>query len=175
MARPASHRLRLGLGGRRRRAEGSAAVVAACPHGAGLRREVVRGTRSLGRSHPPFRFCDCARPALCRSTQCALGGLCPGGKVGRGGSDGAQGARDQSHLCERALQLGARLTCTWPEALKVIQQSTEPDDRAQGLALIYYALGRKADSDAQLATLTREHANDDAFEIVETHAYRGEI
>src|SRR5216110_2971660 len=61
------------------------------------------------------------------------------------------------------------------EALKVIQQSTEPDDRAQGLALIYYALGRKADSDAQLATLTREHANDDAFEIVETHAYRGEI
>jgi Flp pilus assembly protein TadD len=47
--------------------------------------------------------------------------------------------------------------------------------RAQGLAVIYYALGRKTDSAAQLATLTREHASDDAFEIAEVHAYRGEV
>jgi len=40
--------------------------------------------------------------------------------------------------------------------------------------LFTYALGRKADSDAQLATLTREHAGDDALEIAEAHAYRGE-
>ncbi|TMH54372.1 MAG: tetratricopeptide repeat protein, partial [Betaproteobacteria bacterium] len=59
------------------------------------------------------------------------------------------------------------------EALKIIQQTTH--ERAQGLVLIYHALGRKADSDAQLATLTREHASDDAFSIAEAHAYRGEI
>src|SRR6266513_303501 len=61
------------------------------------------------------------------------------------------------------------------DALKVMQQAQEPADRAQGLALIYYALGRKADSNAQIATLTREHAIDDAFGIAEAHAYRGEI
>jgi len=61
------------------------------------------------------------------------------------------------------------------DALKVMQQAQEPADRAQGLALVYYALGRKADSNAQIATLTREHASDDAFGIAEAHAYRGEI
>jgi len=60
------------------------------------------------------------------------------------------------------------------EALKVIPQAQDPADRAQGLVLIYYALGRRADSDAQLAALTREHASDDAFSIAEAHAYRGE-
>src|SRR5436309_2279013 len=59
------------------------------------------------------------------------------------------------------------------EALKVMQQATH--GRVQGLILIYYALGRKADSDAQLAALTREHASDDAFSIAELHAYRGEV
>jgi hypothetical protein len=39
-----------------------------------------------------------------------------------------------------------------------------------GRCLIYCALGRKADSDAQLATLTREHASDNAPEIAEAHA-----
>src|SRR5882762_433330 len=58
------------------------------------------------------------------------------------------------------------------EALKVMQQATHL--RAQGLILVYYALGRKADSDAQLATLTRAHERDDALEIAEAHAYRGE-
>jgi TolB-like protein/tetratricopeptide (TPR) repeat protein len=58
------------------------------------------------------------------------------------------------------------------EALKVVQQATV--DRVKGLVLVYYALGRKADSDAQLAALTREHASDDAFSIAEAHAYRGE-
>jgi len=58
------------------------------------------------------------------------------------------------------------------EALKVMQQATH--GRVQGLILIYYALGRKADSDAQLAALTREHASDDAFSIAESHAYRAE-
>jgi TolB-like protein/Tfp pilus assembly protein PilF len=60
------------------------------------------------------------------------------------------------------------------EALKAMQQAQDPADRAQGLAVIYYVLGRKADSDAQLATLTREHAGDEAFAIAGAHAYRGE-
>jgi len=74
-----------------------------------------------------------------------------------------------NNLAVVLLALGRR-----DEALKVIQQAQHPADRAQGLVLIYYALGRKADSDAQLATLTREHAGDDALEIAEAHAYRGE-
>jgi hypothetical protein len=45
----------------------------------------------------------------------------------------------------------------------------------KGLVLVYYALGRKADSDAQLAALTREHASDDAVSIAEAHAYRDEV
>jgi TolB-like protein/tetratricopeptide (TPR) repeat protein len=59
------------------------------------------------------------------------------------------------------------------EALKAMQQATV--DRVKGLVLVYYALGRKADSDAQLAALTREHASDDAVSIAEAHAYRDEV
>jgi TolB-like protein/Flp pilus assembly protein TadD len=47
------------------------------------------------------------------------------------------------------------------EALKVMQQATFY--RTRGLVPIYYALGRKSDSDAQLAALKREHASDDAL------------
>ena len=56
-----------------------------------------------------------------------------------------------TNLAVVLLALGRR-----DEALKVIQQAQDPADRAQGLVLIYYALGRKADSDAQHATLTRD-------------------
>jgi hypothetical protein len=42
------------------------------------------------------------------------------------------------------------------------------------LAKAYYALGRKAESDAALAELTRRYAKDAAFNIAYTHAYRGE-
>jgi adenylate cyclase len=61
------------------------------------------------------------------------------------------------------------------EALKAISVTHQPTgDQAQGLALIYYALGRKADSNAQLATLVRDHASDAVFQIAEVHAYRAE-
>ena len=56
--------------------------------------------------------------------------------------------------------------------MSVMQQPT--GDQAQGLALIYHALGRKADSDAHLAALVREHAANAAFQIAELHAYRSE-
>lgn len=42
------------------------------------------------------------------------------------------------------------------------------------LVTVYYALGRKADSDALLTSYTRDHAGDDAFSIAEAHASRGE-
>ena len=42
------------------------------------------------------------------------------------------------------------------------------------LAKAYYALGRKAESDAALAELTRRYTKDAAFNIAYTHAYRGE-
>ena len=44
-----------------------------------------------------------------------------------------------------------------------------------GLALVYHRMGRKAESDAALTEFTKEHADDDAYEIAEAHAYRGEV
>ena len=43
-----------------------------------------------------------------------------------------------------------------------------------GLAIVYSALQRKADSDAALATLVKEHADRCAFEIAVAHAMRGQ-
>ena len=59
------------------------------------------------------------------------------------------------------------------EALSVAQRTTYR--RASALALIYHALGRNAESDAQLVTLAREHSDSAAFNIAEVHAYRGEL
>jgi adenylate cyclase len=36
-------------------------------------------------------------------------------------------------------------------------------------------MGRRAESDAALAKLVREHAQDNAFGIAETYAFRGEL
>ncbi len=46
--------------------------------------------------------------------------------------------------------------------------------RNAGLATVYYAMGRKAESDAALARYSEEHAGDDAYEIAVIHAYRAE-
>lgn len=43
-----------------------------------------------------------------------------------------------------------------------------------GCALVYYRMGRKAESDIALAEYTKHHAHDDAFGIADIHAYRGE-
>jgi TolB-like protein len=59
------------------------------------------------------------------------------------------------------------------EALEVMDRATHW--RTEGLVLVYHALGRNAESDAELAALTREHAHDRAFSIAEAHAYRGEV
>ena len=39
---------------------------------------------------------------------------------------------------------------------------------------MYYALGRKADSDAALAHMLKEQADGEAFEIAEVYAFRGQ-
>jgi TolB-like protein/Flp pilus assembly protein TadD len=59
------------------------------------------------------------------------------------------------------------------EALEIMERAT--DMRTEGLLLIYHSLGRVKESDAELGTLTRVHANDRAFRIAEAHAYRAEL
>jgi TolB-like protein/DNA-binding winged helix-turn-helix (wHTH) protein/lipopolysaccharide biosynthesis regulator YciM len=58
------------------------------------------------------------------------------------------------------------------EALGEMQQ--EPIYSNLGIALVYHAMGRNAESAAALAEYTKEHAQDDAYEIACAHAYRGE-
>jgi Tfp pilus assembly protein PilF len=59
------------------------------------------------------------------------------------------------------------------KALREMQAETS-GSRDFGLALVYYALGRKQESDAVLARLTREFALTTPLNIGIVHAYRGE-
>ena len=60
-------------------------------------------------------------------------------------------------------------------ALAETQLESEPMDRDRALAVVYFAMKQKVDSDKALARLTEEHANDAAVYIAEVHAYRGEV
>jgi serine/threonine-protein kinase len=53
----------------------------------------------------------------------------------------------------------------------------EPDEawRLQALPVAFWALGRKADSDAALKEAETKYAADLAYNIAEMHAYRGEL
>jgi adenylate cyclase len=44
-----------------------------------------------------------------------------------------------------------------------------------GLARVYYAMGRRAESDAALARLIQRHSRDGAYSIVNVYAYRNEL
>jgi TolB-like protein/Tfp pilus assembly protein PilF len=57
-------------------------------------------------------------------------------------------------------------------ALVEMQRETSDDGRETGLAMVYYALGRKAESDAAVARLIKEYADASAFEIAEVYAFR---
>lgn len=62
-----------------------------------------------------------------------------------------------------------------PEAaLEATRQETSEVWRSIGLPMAYFALGRKADSDAALAKLIKLHAQDAAYNIACVHAFRGE-
>jgi len=60
-------------------------------------------------------------------------------------------------------------------ALAEMQQERTDSSRYVGLAMVYHALGRRAESDAALAQAVHEHAQDDAWEIADAYAYRGEL
>jgi len=61
------------------------------------------------------------------------------------------------------------------EALGLVQGWPDSEDRTQCLALVYHSLGRKADADAALETLTKSSGTNDPFRLAEVYAYRGEI
>ena len=56
-----------------------------------------------------------------------------------------------------------------------MQSEPKEDYRLSGLALVYWAMGRRAESDASLSSLTDKSASSDAYLIASVHAYRGEI
>jgi serine/threonine protein kinase len=60
------------------------------------------------------------------------------------------------------------------EALDNIEKEPEVDRRLAGLAVVYGAMGRHAESDAALKTLEGRFATTSAYEIAQIHAYRGE-
>jgi TolB-like protein len=57
-------------------------------------------------------------------------------------------------------------------ALLEMKQETTEAARQAGLAMAYYALGRKTDSDAALATMLKERAAANAFEVANVYAFR---
>ena len=60
-------------------------------------------------------------------------------------------------------------------SLAEMQQEQSDWSRDVGLAMVYHALGRRAESDAALTRVVHEHAQDDAWEIADAYAYRGEL
>jgi TolB-like protein/lipoprotein NlpI len=59
-------------------------------------------------------------------------------------------------------------------ALLEMQREATEDVRQIGLAIAFYELGRKADSDVALSRLIKEYADGDAYGIAEVYAYRGQ-
>jgi adenylate cyclase len=64
-----------------------------------------------------------------------------------------------------------------PEDALALIKSRQQDisDRPASLAVIYHTLGRKVDSDTQLAVLIRQYQNDEALEIAGVLAFRGKV
>jgi len=60
------------------------------------------------------------------------------------------------------------------DALAEIEREPDASLRLQGYAIVYYALGRKKDSDTALSELIAKYQTDDAFQIAEVYAFRHE-
>lgn len=56
-----------------------------------------------------------------------------------------------------------------------MQREPNADYKLAGLAIVYSAMGRRAESDAALKSLVEKFAPSDAYGIAEVHAYRSEI
>jgi len=61
------------------------------------------------------------------------------------------------------------------DALAEMQQEQPDTGRDAGLAIVYHAMGRRAESDGALAAYEREYAKDNALWIADAYAYRGEL
>jgi serine/threonine protein kinase len=61
------------------------------------------------------------------------------------------------------------------EALAAAREEADERFRLQALPVAFWALGRKAESDAALNELETKYANSSAYDIAEMYAYRGEI
>jgi TolB-like protein/predicted Zn-dependent protease len=59
-------------------------------------------------------------------------------------------------------------------ALREMERETPLGGRSAGLAIVYHALHRDAEGDAELSKLESEHSGDMAMWIAEAHAFRGE-
>jgi tetratricopeptide (TPR) repeat protein len=58
------------------------------------------------------------------------------------------------------------------DALAEIEREPDASLRLQGRAVVYYALGRKKESDTALSELIAKHQTDEAFQIAEVYAFR---
>ncbi len=61
------------------------------------------------------------------------------------------------------------------EALAEIQLEPQETWRLDGLAMVYHALGRKADSDAALGQVIAKYEKESSWNIAYIYAYRGEV
>jgi TolB-like protein/Flp pilus assembly protein TadD len=60
-------------------------------------------------------------------------------------------------------------------ALAQMQQATSDGGADAGIALVYHAMNRKAESDAALVRATKTYAGQSAYVLAQVHAYRGEF
>jgi adenylate cyclase len=59
-------------------------------------------------------------------------------------------------------------------ALREMQHETVDEGKQEGLAIVYYSLGRKTESDASLVRMLKEQAAANAFGIANVYAFRGQ-
>lgn len=60
-------------------------------------------------------------------------------------------------------------------ALQAMQREPNEDYRLGALAIVYWAMGRRTESNAALRSLTEKFASIDAYGVATVHAFRGEI
>ncbi len=60
------------------------------------------------------------------------------------------------------------------EALAATEKESDKATKLEGLVCIYWAMGRRAESDSALGALEKEFGKTEAYDIASLHAYRGE-
>jgi tetratricopeptide (TPR) repeat protein len=60
------------------------------------------------------------------------------------------------------------------EALATVERESDEAWRLSALPVVYWSVGRRAESDAALNELKEKYAAGSAYQIAEMHAYRGE-